>query len=190
MKVLVACEFSGAVRDAFLQRGHSAVSCDLLRSEKPGPHIQDDVLSHLSEGWDLMIAFPPCTDLSYANGRYLIEKRKDGRTDRAIEFVRSLREAPIKKMAIENPRGELWKKLRRPDQVIEPYQFGDPWKKVTCLWLYNLPRLVPTDIVEPKGMWVDTGHTKGERGQRNSKKRAITFPGIADAMATQWGGIR
>ena len=191
MKVLVACEFSGAVRDAFLQRGHSAVSCDLLRSEKPGPHIQDDVLCHLSEGWDLMIAHPPCTDLSWASGRYLIEKRRDGRTDRAVEFVRALREAPIRRMAIENPRGDLWKRLRAPDQVIEPYQFGDPWQKATCLWLYNLPRLVPTDIVEPIGKWVDAGEKTGQRKgkHRSSKDRSRTFAGIAAAMADQWGGI-
>jgi hypothetical protein len=191
MKVLVACEFSGIVRDAFLARGHDAVSCDLTPSERPGPHIQDDVLNHLADGWDLMIAFPPCTHMSWASGRFLVERRKDGRTEAAIDFVRALRRAQISRMAIENPRGDLWKGLRRPDQIIEPYQFGDPWQKATCMWLYNLPRLIPTKIVEPAGKWVDAGEKIGQRRgkHRSSKERSKTFPGIAAAMADQWGSL-
>ena len=191
MKVLVACEFSGVVREAFRARGHDAVSCDLLPSELPGPHIQGDVLGHLDEGWDLMIAFPPCTHLSWAAGGRLNEKRADGRTEAAIDFVRALRAAPIARMAIENPRGDLWHALRRPDQVVEPYMFGDPWKKATCLWLYNLPRLVPTNIVAPGGKWVDAGEKVGQRRgkHRSSKERSKTFPGVAAAMAEQWGAL-
>lgn len=191
MKVLIACEFSGVVREAFRVRGHDAVSCDLIATERLGPHIQGDVLDHLSEGWDLMIAHPPCTDLSWASGRYLIAKRQDGRTERAIEFVKRLRAAPIRRMAIENPRGDLWRGLRAPDQVIEPYQFGDAWRKATCLWLYNLPRLVPTHVVEPAGKWVDAGQKTGQRRgrHRSARDRSRTFPGIAAAMAEQWGDL-
>ena len=189
--MLIACEFSGIVRDAFIAGGHDAVSCDLIPSERPGPHIQDDVLLHLDEGWDLMIAHPPCTDLSWASGRYLIEKRRDGRTEAALQFIRALRAAPIKRMAIENPRGDLWSGLRKPDQVIEPFWFGDPWKKATCLWLYNLPRLTPTDVVEPTGKWVDAGGKVGQRRgkHRSAKERSRTFSGIAAAMADQWGRL-
>jgi hypothetical protein len=188
VKVLVACEFSGVVRDALLARGHDAVSCDLIPSEKPGPHIQGDVLEHLGEGWDLMIAFPPCTHLSWASGRYLVEKRANGLTESAISFVKKLRRAPIRKMAIENPRGDLWKALRRPDQVIQPWMFGDPWQKTTCLWLYNLPRLVPTKLVSPIGKWVDAGSGKRRGLHRSPIERAKTFPRVANAMADQWGG--
>lgn len=191
MKVLVACEFSGVVRDAFLALGHDAVSCDLIPSESPGPHILDDVLCHLNEGWNLMIAFPPCTHLSWAGGHHLNKKRQDGRTEQAITFVRTLRQAPIKRMAIENPKGDLWSGLRRPDQIVEPYQFGDPWQKATCLWLYNLPRLISTKIVEPNGKWVDAGEKVGQRRgkHRSSRDRSRTFPGVAAAMAAQWGSL-
>ena len=190
MRALVACEFSGVVREAFRARGHDAVSCDLLPSEQPGPHIEGNILDHLSEGWDLMVAFPPCTHLSWASGRYLLEKRADGRTEAALDFARPLRRAPIRRIAIENPRGDLWR-IRRPTQIIEPYQFGDPWQKATCLWLYNLPRLTPTNIVESRGKWVDTGKKPGKmRGKhRAPKDRSRTFPGIAAAMADQWGGL-
>jgi hypothetical protein len=187
MKVLVACEFSGVVRDAFLAQGHDAVSCDLIPSERPGPHIQGDVLEHLSDGWDLMIAHPPCTDLSKAGARWWPQKEADGRIEAGIDFVRAIRNAPIPRIAIENPIGILSRRLRKPTQIIEPYQFGDPWQKATCLWLYNLPRLVATNIIVPEGHWIDTGSTKGKH--RNPQKRALTFPGIAAAMASQWGSI-
>jgi hypothetical protein len=186
MKVLIACEFTGVVRDAFLEHGHDAVSCDLLPSENPGPHIQEDVLLHLDEGWDLMIAFPPCTHLCRAGARFWAQKKADGRMGAAIRFVKQLRYAPIPKIAIENPTGVLWKALRKPDQIIEPYMFGDPYQKKTCLWLYGLPRLTPTKIVQPVHHWVDTGTTRGMC--RSSKDRSRTFPGIARAMAEQWGG--
>ena len=185
VKVLIACEFSGVTRDAFIRLGHHAVSCDLLPTESPGPHIQDDVLSHLDDGWDMMVAFPPCTDLSKAGARYWSQKKADGRVDKAVSFVRALRNAPIPRIAIENPVGLLSKRFRVYDQVIQPFYFGDPYYKTTCLWLYNLPRLVPTNHVVPVSHWVDTGTTRGVH--RSSKSRSMTFPGIADAMASQWG---
>ena len=183
MKVLVACEFSGVVREAFRSRGHDAVSCDLIPSEQPGPHIQGDVLEHLADGWDLMIAFPPCTHLAKSGARWWRQKEEDGRIEHAVRFVMALRRAPIPHIAIENPVGLLTRRIRKPTQIIEPYQFGDPWQKSTCLWLYNLPRLIPTETVLPNGHWVDTGSTKGQH--RNPQKRALTFPGIAAAMASQ-----
>ncbi len=184
MKVLIACEFSGIVRDAFLSRGHDAISCDLIPSERAGPHIQEDVLEHLDGGWDLMIAFPPCTHLSLAGARYWPEKRAAGKIDEAIDFVRELRNAPIRRIAIENPVGILWSALRRPTQCIEPYWFGHPYRKKTCLWLYNLPRLVPTMMVKPQQSWVSS--SKGGK-VRDPKKRSLTFRGVAEAMAAQWG---
>lgn len=137
----------------------------------------------------MMIAFPPCTDLAWSNGGHLITKRRDGRTEHAGDFVKVLRNASIPRIAIENPKGDLWRILRKPDQIIEPYMFGDPWKKATCLWLYGLPRLTPTELIKPTGKWVDCGTKPGqERGKtRNSHDRARTFPGIANAMAAQWG---
>lgn len=185
VKVLIACEFSGVTRDAFIRRGHHAVSCDLLPTESPGPHIQDDVLSHLGDGWDMMVAFPPCTDLSKAGARYWSQKKADGRVDKAVSFVRALRNAPIPRIAIENPVGLLSKRFRVYDQVIQPFYFGDPYYKTTCLWLYNLPRLVPTNPVVPVSHWVDTGTTRGVH--RCSRLRSMAFCGIAEAMASQWG---
>ena len=183
MRVLVACEMSGVVRDAFLSCGHEAVSCDIVPSLSHGPHIHDDVLKHLGDGWDMMIAFPPCTDLSKAGSRYFKEKYADGRIDKAVSFVRSLRNAPIRHIAIENPVGVLSRHLRKPTQIIQPYEFGDPYIKTTCLWLYNLPRLVPTNVVVPCAHWVDGGH--GGK-HRDPIKRSLSFPGIAKAMASQW----
>ncbi len=192
----MACEFSGIVRDAFRERGHDAVSCDLLPSEKPGPHIQGDVLNHLDENWDLMVAHPPCTHLSKAGG--WCWKYKQVEQKEALEFVQSLMDAPIPRIAIENPIGKINTAIRKPDQIIHPWMFGDPWMKETCLWLKGLQKLTPTKIIEPTGNWVKPGNKRPwrrfdevpEGGKRNWKDRSITFQGIAEAMADQWGTAR
>jgi len=146
MKILIACEFSGPVREAFAARGHDAWSCDLLPSEIPGNHIQDDVLDHLS-GWDMMIAFPPCTHLAVSGARWFPQKIADGRQQASIDFFMELANADIPKIAIENPIGIMSTKWRKPDQIIQPWQFGHGETKATCLWLKNLPKLQPTNIV-------------------------------------------
>lgn len=202
MNVLVACEFSGIVRDAFIERGHDAVSCDLLPTERPGPHYQGHIEMLLAEPerWDMMIAFPPCTDLSVIGASHWAIKQADGRQQAAIELVRTLLLAPIKHIAVENPVGRINTALRPPDQIIDPCQFGDPWRKRTCLWLSGLPPLRQTDTVEPSGHWVDGGtrvqhkdraygDAKFGSGTDTARKaeRSRTFPGIAAAMAAQWG---
>lgn len=144
MRILVACEFSGIVRDSFLQRGHDAWSCDLLPTESPGPHIQGDVLPHLGDGWDLMIAHPPCTHLTSSGARWFAAKRADGRQAEGIEFFMALVNAPIPRMRVENPVGIMSRVYRKPDQIIQPWQFGHDASKTTCLWLRGLPPLVPT----------------------------------------------
>jgi hypothetical protein len=185
MRVLVACEFSGIVRDAFKAKGHDAWSCDLLPTEKPGQHIVNDVRNVLDWDWDLMIAHPPCDYLSYAGNRWL---KQPGRMDKmrmALDFVRLLMAAPIPHIAIENPRGWTWKYIRTPDQVIEPYHFGDPMTKATCLWLKEVPPLMATLIItNPFVNW-----TKYKKGGHNGKARSYTFPGIANAMAQQWSSL-
>jgi site-specific DNA-cytosine methylase len=195
MRVLVACEFSGVVRDAFRKRGHDAWSCDLVETEEPGPHIQGDVLNHLEEGWDLMIAHPPCTYLSRAGARWWKIPERAPLADNAAEFVFKLRDASVARIAIENPIGQLNRRWRYPDQVIQPWQFGHPYSKATCLWLKELPLLTPTKVVSDytpllpsnvgwnarKGQKSHPGHT------RSAKIASTTFQGIADAMAEQWG---
>jgi len=153
MKVLVACEFSGIVRDAFIARGHDAISCDLEPSERPGPHIVGDVLGVLSLDWDMMLAFPPCTYLC-ASGIHWNRRRPERavRTEQAVEFVKKLLDADIPKIALENPIGILSTRVRKPDQIIQPWQFGEDASKATCLWLKGLPELVPTGIVQPRLM--------------------------------------
>jgi len=154
VKILVACEYSGTVRDAFIRNGHEAVSCDLLPTESEGPHFSGDVLEKLGEGWDMMIAFPPCTYLCSSGLHW--NKRVPGRqleTDKAISFVEKLLSAPIKKIAIENPIGCISSRIRKPDQIIQPWQFGHPESKQTCLWLKNLPNLEPTKILSSPA-WV------------------------------------
>lgn len=183
MKVLVACEFSGVVRDAFLLRGHDAVSCDIIPSERPGPHIQGDVLDHLAEGWDLMIAHPPCTHLAVSGARWF--KNKQSEQIAAIVFVRALMDADIPKIAIENPKSIISSRIRKADQIIQPWMFGHGETKETHLWLKNLPKLVATDIVDGREPKI---HFMGP-GPDRSKNRSRTFPGIAAAMADQWGGI-
>ncbi len=183
MKVLTACEFSGIARDAFLRRGHDAVSCDLLRSEAKGPHIQGDVFKHLNDGWDLMIFCWPCTNMAVSGARWFHLKRKEQRRD--VAAFRSLMEAAIPRIAGENPIGVLSSKYRKPDQIIQPWQFGHGETKATCLWLKNLPRLEPTDIVSGR---VARVHLEPP-GPDRWKNRSRTYAGIADAMAEQWGSL-
>lgn len=184
MKVLVACEYSGRVRDAFLARGHDAMSCDLLPTDVPGPHYQGDVFDIIGDGWDLMIAHPPCTDLAVSGARHFAAKIADGRQQRALDFVRALLEAPIERIALENPISVISSKIRKPDQIIQPWQFGHGETKATCLWLKNLAPLAPTDIVEGREARVHRMPPSADRW----KKRSETYLGIAKAMADQWGG--
>lgn len=183
MRVLVACEYSGAVRDAFTKGGHDAMSCDLLPSETEGQHYQGDVRDVLDYPWDLMIAHPPCTHLSVSGARHFEAKRMDGRQQAGVSFFMLLARAPIPRIAIENPvcvMSSLW---RKPDQVIQPWQFGHGETKATCLWLKGLPRLTPTQIVQGREARVHRMPPSAERW----KERSRTFAGIADAMAQQWG---
>lgn len=199
MRVLVACEFSGTVRDAFARRGHEALSCDLLPSEAPDRwsedmkalHYQGDVLEILDEGWDLMIAHPPCTDLAVSGARYFAEKRADGRQQAAIEFVRTLLEAPIPRIALENPVGVISSAIRKPEQIIQPWMFGHDASKKTCLWLKNLPQLVPTDpiIKDRYANQTPSGQNKLGPSPDRWKERSKTYLGIAEAMAEQWGAL-
>jgi hypothetical protein len=181
VRVLVACEFSGAVRDELIALGHDAVSCDILPSEKPGPHIQGDVLDHLNDGWDMLIAFPPCTHLCSSGARWWEMKRPE--QEAAFRFVRQLAEAPIPRKAIENPVGYLSTAWRKPDQIIQPWQFGHGETKTTCLWLIGLPKLVPTNVVEGREARI---HKMSGSNPNRSRERSRTYPGIAKAMAEQW----
>lgn len=188
MKVLVACEFSGVVRDAFIRRGHDAMSCDLLPTDSPGPHYQGDVRDILNDGWDLMIAHPPCTHLAVSGARYFKDKQKE--QAEALEFVRQLLDAPIERVALENPIGVISSRIRKPDQIIQPWMFGHNESKATCLWLKGLPKLVPTNIVGNKGDIRDNQTPSGQNKLGPSpdrwKLRSITYRGIADAMADQY----
>jgi len=188
MKVLVACEFSGIVRDAFITRGHDAVSCDLLPTDKQGPHIQGDVIEHLQEGWDLMIAHPPCKYICNGGNNWL-NRRPDlawrENRERGASFFMEFINAPIPRKAVENPIGVMSTLYRKPDQVIHPWMFGHPVRKDTCLWLINLPKLVPTKILPPPYKKWDFWSTERHKEGRDIK--AITFQGIAEAMAEQWG---
>ena len=193
MRVLVACEFSGAVRDAFTARGHDAMSCDLLPAETPGRHYQGDVRDVLGGGWDLMVGHPPCTYLAVSGLHW--NKRRPERallTEEALEFVRLLLDAPIPQIALENPVGCISSRIRKPDQIIQPWQFGHDASKATCLWLKGLPLLQPTDVL-PGGRearranQTASGQNKLSPSKDRWKLRSLTYPGIADAMATQWG---
>jgi hypothetical protein len=197
VKVLIACEFSGIVRDAFIARGHDAVSCDLLPTERPGPHIQGDVLQHIGDGWDMMIAHPPCTYLSRAGARWWSDPERQRKADAAAAFVFALRDAPIPRIAIENPIGQLNKRWRYPDQTIQPYEFGHPFSKATCLWLKNLPPLMATCLMANYQPLIRANVTgRNRKGIAQTGKlsggleSARTFLGIAAAMADQWGGER
>jgi len=181
MKVLIACEYSGTVRDAFIAQGHDVISCDLLPTDKPGPHYQGDVRDILHNGFDLMIAHPPCTHLAVSGARWFKEKQKE--QAEALDFVRLLLNAPIEKIALENPISIISSRIRKPDQIIQPWQFGHGETKATCLWLKNLPCLVPTDIVEGREAKVHRMPPSADRW----KLRSTTYKGIAQAMAEQWG---
>ena len=188
MKVLVACEFSGTVRRAFRELGHDAWSCDLLDAEDGGEHIYGDVRQVLGAGWDLMIAHPPCTHLAVSGARHF--HRKQVEQAEALEFVQTLMDAPIPRIALENPVSVISSRIRKPDQIIQPYQFGHPESKKTCLWLKGLNPLQPTAVMQMRGRWENqtpSGQNKLGPSPDRWKIRSKTYPGIAHAMATQWG---
>lgn len=198
MKVLVACEFSGIVRDAFIAKGHDAMSCDFLETERPGPHYKGDVRDILQDGWDLMIAHPDCTYLTISGLHW--NNRTEGRwlkTEEAYGFFLKLYNAPIDKVCIENPIGYVNTHFRKPNQIIQPWQFGHPYSKATCLWLRNLPLLKPTNVLTPtkfqangRPQWdnqTPTGQNKLGPSKTRWMERSRTYEGIAEAMAEQWG---
>lgn len=219
MRVLVACEYSGKVRDAFLKAGHYAMSCDLLPSDSlnSGDHYQGDVTDILNHGWDLMVAHPPCTYLSVSGMHWTTRGLRDPQlTEDALEFVRTLLDAPIKRIALENPVSIISSRIRKPDQVVQPWMFGHDASKKTCLWLKNLPPLMPTKMVEPRmvccgaaitdkygcpncngdkvakprwGNQTDSGQNKLGPSEDRWKVRSETYSGIAQAMAEQWGAL-
>ena len=204
MKILLACEESQAVTKAFRKLGHEAFSCDILPCSGGHPewHIQGDVLEQLDKGWDMLIAFPPCTHLACSGARHFKQKIADGRQQEGVDFFMEMINAPIPKIAVENPIGIMSTNYRKPDQIIQPWMFGDKAQKSTCLWLKGLPKLVPTDIVD-KGEFIEFTSKKGVKKRqpkwyfdalKNAKTsaerstlRSKTFQGIADAIASQWG---
>ena len=196
MKILIACEYSGIVRDAFTRKGHDAMSCDILPTESEGKHYQGDIFDVLYDDWDMMIAHPPCTHLAVSGARWFKDKQQEQKE--ALDFVRMLLGAPIKHIALENPVSVISSKIRKPDQIIQPWQFGHEAQKTTCLWLKDLPHLKHTKVVS-KGEF-----TKFKSGKRHPKwyadalklskhermkARSKTFQGIAEAMAEQWGAV-
>lgn len=182
MRVLVACEYSGVVREAFRAKGHDAWSCDLLPAEDGSEfHFQCDVLDLLEGGWDLMVAHPPCTHLAVSGARWFKDKAVEQKA--ALYFVRELLDAPIPRIALENPISIISSRIRKPDQIIQPWQFGHGETKATCLWLKGLPKLVPTDVVEGRVARVH----REPPGPDRWKNRSRTYKGIATAMAEQWG---
>ena len=203
MMVLVACEESGRVRDAFIRRGHDAMSCDLLETSSPGPHYCGDVHDIIGNGWDMMIAFPPCTHIAVSGAAWFADKRADGRQQEGVDFFMSLANAPIPHIAIENPVGIMSKAWRKPDQIVQPYYFGDEFQKTTCLWLKNLPKLThakSSDLFQEKthvgrGEFVTFpsgkrmakwyAHLRADKQRGHIRSKAV--PGIAEAMASQWG---
>lgn len=188
MKVLIACEYSGTVRDAFIRRGHDAMSCDLLPTDVPGPHYQGDVFDIIDQGFDLMIAHPPCTHLAVSGAAHFHRKQKE--QAEALEFVRRLLDADIPKICLENPVSVISSKIRKPTQIIQPYEFGHPEMKKTCLWLKGLPKLNGTKYVYNEMMQLPKKYRERLRwaspGPNRWKVRSKTFQGIADAMAEQW----
>ena len=196
MKVLIACEFSGTVRDAFIAKGCDAMSCDLLPTERDGPHYQGDVRDILGDGWDLMVAHPPCTHLAVSGAKWFLKKQRQ--QAEALDFVRLLMDCQVPRWCIENPVSVISTKIRKPDQIIQPWQFGHEATKTTCLWLNGLPKLTPTKIVG-KGEFVT--FASGNRMAKwyadaarlsplqRAKVRSQTFDGIANAMADQWSGV-
>jgi len=200
MKVLIACEESQEVCKAFRKLGHEAYSCDILDCSGGHPewHIKGDVLKHLDKDWDLMIAHPPCTHLAVSGARWFAEGKKPwSLQEEALEFVRQLLNANISKIALENPVSVISTKIRKPNQIIQPYEYGHPYSKKTCLWLKNLPKLVPTNIVEKgESIVYKSGRSLPKwyadawklPKEDRAKLRSKTYPGIAKAMAEQWGG--
>lgn len=199
MRVLIACEYSGAVRDAFIRAGHYAASCDLLPSESPlGDHYQGDVMDIIDHDWDLMVAHPPCTYLC-SSGLHWNKRRPERaqQTEGALDFVRQLLDAPIARIALENPIGCISTRIRKPDQTIQPWQFGHDASKATCLWLKGLPPLAATDLIAPRlvngrkrwGNQTDSGQNNLPPSADRWKIRSETYKGIADAMANQWGKL-
>ena len=194
MKILIACEFSGIVRDAFRDKGHDVISCDILPTEKPGKHYQGDVMDIINEGFDMMIAHPPCTYLCVPGAHYL--HKQDGRWDKMLfakEFFLKLLNANIEIICVENPVPHKYANLPKYDQIIQPWMFGNEFSKRTCLWLKNLPKLEPTDIRKNHGerYYRKDGSVSNSKwyAKASKKERSITFQGIADAMAEQWGSI-
>jgi len=193
VKVLVACEYSGRVRDAFIGGGHEATSCDLLPTDAPGPHYQGDVFDIINDGWDLMIAHPPCTYLSVSGMHWTTRGLRDPQlTEDALAFVQRLMDAPVKRIAVENPISVISSRIRKPDQIIQPWWFGHDASKKTCLWLKNLPLLTPTDMLPGdaktrRGNQTASGQNKLPPSADRWKLRSETFAGIAQAMADQWG---
>ena len=196
MRVLIACEYSGRVRDAFLAAGHDALSCDILPTDVSGPHYQGDVRDIINDGWDLMVAHPPCTYLSVSGMHWTTRGLRDPQlTEDALDFVRLLLDAPIERIALENPVSVISSRIRKPDQIVNPYEFGHDASKKTCLWLKNLPCLTPTNMIEPRmingrkrwGNQTDSGQNKLAPSADRWKIRSETYEGIAAAMASQWG---
>lgn len=198
MRVLIACEYSGRVRDSFIRAGHDAMSCDLLPTDVAGPHYQGDVTDIINDGWDLMIAHPPCTYLSVSGMHWTTRGLRDPQlTEDALAFVRTLLAAPIDRIALENPISVISSRIRKPDQIITPYMFGHDASKKTCLWLKNVPLLISTEMVEPRivsgkkrwGNQTDSGQNKLPPSADRWKIRSETYQGIANAMADQWGAL-
>ena len=198
MRVLVACEYSGTVRDAFIRAGHWAMSCDLLPSDAPGPHYQGDIFDVIDDGWDLMVSHPPCTYLSVSGMHWTTRGLRDPKlTEDALEFVQRLMDCKIPKWALENPVSIISSRIRKPDQIIHPYEFGHDASKKTCLWLKNLPPLVSTNYIAPRivdgkkrwGNQTDSGQNKLAPSADRWKIRSATYQGIADAMANTWGNL-
>jgi hypothetical protein len=193
MKILIACEYSGTVRDAFRALGHDAMSCDLLPTEREGPHYQGSVLDILGDGWDMMVAHPPCTHLAVSGAAHFAKKRASGVQDEALDFVRLLLNAPIPKIALENPVSIISSRIRKPDQIVQPWMFGHMEQKATCLWLKGLRLLTATNDVRADMMKLPKNQRERLHYLPPSadrwKIRSRTFQGIADAMAAQWGAI-
>lgn len=192
MNVLVACEFSGRVRDAFIRRGHDAVSCDLLPSDTDGPHLQCDIRNLDLSRYDLLVAHPPCTHLAVSGARYF--KGKERQQQEALDFVQYLLDAPVHRICLENPVSIISSRIRKPDQIVQPWMFGHPEAKKTCLWLKDLPLLKPTHILPlPKsGRWENqtpSGQNKLGPSPNRWKERSRTYQGLADALADQWGEL-
>tara|TARA_R100001198_G_scaffold97046_1_gene91658 strand:+ start:14810 stop:15406 length:597 start_codon:yes stop_codon:yes gene_type:complete len=198
MRILLACEESQRVTKEFRNKGHEAYSCDILETSGDNPewHLKQDLIPLLNQEWDMIIAFPPCTHLAVSGARHFAQKIKDGRQQQGIDFFMAIANAKCEKIAIENPVGIMSTKWRKPDQIIQPYEYGDSFKKTTCLWLKGLPKLVPTNIVDPGEFHITKSGKKLPKWYNDalklspterSKARSKTFPGIAKAMADQWG---